>query len=163
MAQRIKDEEIKLKISVDASSGTKELNDFSNATVRNSKSIADLSRRSKELKNNIAFLAPNTEEFKKLNKEFLLVNARLKELRSGSVKTSGIFSKLGKAAMGAVAIFQIASKTIRTIANAVSAFVSKIADFEQANANLATILGKREIKAINACPGFVPFSIIILA
>lgn len=142
MAQRIKDEEIKLKISVDASSGTKELNDFSNATVRNSKSIADLSRRSKELKNNIAFLAPNTEEFKKLNKEFLLVNARLKELRSGSVKTSGIFSKLGKAAMGAVAIFQIASKTIRTIANAVSAFVSKIADFEQANANLATILGK---------------------
>ena len=46
------------------------------------------------LKNNIAFLAPNTEEFKKLNKEFLLVNARLKELRSGSVKTSGIFSRL---------------------------------------------------------------------
>ena len=70
MAQRIKDEEIKLKISVDASSGTK------------------------ELKNNIAFLAPNTEEFKKLNKEFLLVNARLKELRSGSVKTSGIFGRL---------------------------------------------------------------------
>ena len=108
-------------------------------------------------------MAPNTEEFKKLNKEFLLVNARLKELRSGSVKTSGIFSKLGKAAMGVVAMFQIASKAIRTIANAVSAVVSKIADFEQANANLATILGKREIKAINACPGFVPFSIIIFA
>ena len=94
MAQRIKDEEIRIKVSVDASSGTKELNDFLKASVRNSKSIAELTKRAKELKNRIAHLDPGTKEFKILNKELLLVNARLQELRSGSVKTSGIFSRL---------------------------------------------------------------------
>lgn len=104
--------------------------------------IADLNKTAKRLRLSLAGLNPNTEEFKEYNKALSSVNARLKELRSGSSQTSGIFSKLGRAAMGAVAMFQIASKAIRTIANTVSAVVSKIADFEQANADLATILGK---------------------
>lgn len=142
MAQRIKDEEIKLKISVDASSGTKELDELRKSSKLNTMTIADLNTTAKKLRLSLAGLNPNTKEFKEYNKALRSVNTRLKELRSGSAKTSGMFSKLGKAAMGVVAMFQIASKAIRTIANAVSAVVSKIADFEQANANLATILGK---------------------
>ena len=142
MAQRIKDEEIKLKISVDASSGTKELDELRKSSKLNTMTIADLNTTAKKLRLSLAGVNPNTKEFKEYNKALRSVNTRLKELRSGSAKTSGMFSKLGKAAMGVVAMFQIASKAIRTIANAVSAVVSKIADFEQANANLATILGK---------------------
>lgn len=142
MAQRIKDEEIRLKVSIDASSGTKELDELRKSSKLNTMTIADLNKTAKRLRLSLAGLDPNTKEFKEYNKALRSVNTRLKELRSGSAKTSGIFSKLGKAAMGVVAMFQIASKAIRTIANAVSAVVSKIADFEQANANLATILGK---------------------
>lgn len=142
MAQRIKDEEIRLKVSIDTSSGTKELNELRKSSKLNTMTIAELNKKAKYLRSVLSSFKPNTKEFHDYNKALRSVNTRLKELRSGSVKTSGIFSKLGKAAMGVVAIFQIASKAIRTIANAVSAVVSKIADFEQANANLATILGK---------------------
>ena len=142
MAQRIKDEEIRLKVSIDASSGTKELDELRKSSKLNTMTIADLNKTAKRLRLSLAALDPNTKEFKDYDKALKSVNARLKELRSGSAQTSSIFSKLGRAAMGAVAMFQIASKAIRTIANVVSAVVSKIADFEQANADLATILGK---------------------
>lgn len=150
MAQRIKDEEIKLKISVDASSGTKELDELRKSSKLNTMTIADLNKTAKRLRSSLAGLNPNTKEFKDYDKALKSVNNRLKELRSGSAKTSGIFSKLGKAAMGAVAMFQIASKGIRTFANIISGAAQKIMDFTAANSVLATKLGKstKEIRTL---------------
>lgn len=142
MAQKIKDEEIRLKVSVDASSGTKELEDLRKSSKLNSMTIAELNKKAKELRLSLASLKPGTEEFDDYQKTLKKVNDRLKELRAGSDKTKGIFGKIGKAAMGVVAVVQIAAKTINTIANAVTAVVKKIAEFEQANVNLSTILGK---------------------
>ena len=150
MAQRIKDEEIRLKVSVDASSGTKELDELRKSSKLNTMTIADLNKKAKGLRVVLSGLKPNTEEFKEYNKALSSVNARLKELRSGSSQTSGIFSKLGRAAMGAVAMFQIASKGIRTFANIISGAAQKIMDFTEANSVLATKLGKstKEIRAL---------------
>ena len=48
MAQRIKDEEIKLKISVDASSGTKELDELRKSSKLNTMTIAVENPRSRD-------------------------------------------------------------------------------------------------------------------
>ena len=120
MAKRIKDEEIRLKVSVDASSGTKELEDLRKSSKLNSMTIAELNKKAKELRLSLASIKPGTEEFDDYQKTLKKVNDRLKELRSGSDKTKGIFGKIGKAAMGVVAVFQIAAKAIKTIANAVT-------------------------------------------
>ena len=45
MAQRIKDEEIRLKVSIDASSGTKELDELRKSSKLNTMTIAELNRR----------------------------------------------------------------------------------------------------------------------
>ena len=45
MAQRIKDEEIRLKVSIDASSGTKELDEFRKSSKLSTMTIAELNRR----------------------------------------------------------------------------------------------------------------------
>ena len=94
MAQRIKDEEIRLKVSIDASSGTKELDELRKSSKLNTMTIADLNKTAKRLRMSLAALDPNTKEFKDYDKALRSVNTRLKELRSGSVKTSGIFSRL---------------------------------------------------------------------
>ena len=94
MAQRIKDEEIKLKISVDASSGTKELDELRKSSKLNTMTIADLNKKAKYLRSVLSSFKPNTKEFHDYNKALRSVNTRLKELKSGSVKTSGIFSRL---------------------------------------------------------------------
>ena len=54
MAQRIKDEEIKLKISVDASSGTKELDELRKSSKLNTMTIAELNNlHSRQLPNEL--------------------------------------------------------------------------------------------------------------
>ena len=45
MTQRIKDEEIRLKVSIDASSGTKELDEFRKSSKLSTMTIAELNRR----------------------------------------------------------------------------------------------------------------------
>ena len=94
MTQRIKDEEIRLKVSIDASSGTKELDELRKSSKLNTMTIAELNKKAKSLRVVLSGLKPNTKEFKEYNKALRSVNTRLKELRSGSVKTSGIFSRL---------------------------------------------------------------------
>ena len=94
MAQRIKDEEIRLKVSIDASSGTKELDEFRKSSKLSTLTIAELNKKAKYLRSVLSSFKPNTKEFHDYNKALRNVNTRLKELRSGSVKTSEIFSRL---------------------------------------------------------------------
>ena len=101
----------------------------------------------KELRKNAALTrialqnaAPGSENFKKLQRELAATTARIKELNAGAKATKGIFSGWGAAILASVAV----------VSRAVKGLVSRIADFEQANVNLATVLGKpvAEIEAL---------------
>lgn len=101
----------------------------------------------KELKKNAALArialqnaAPGSENFKRLQRELAATTARIKELNTGAKATKGIFSGWGAAILASVAI----------VTRALKGFASRIADFEQANVNLATVLGKpvSEIEAL---------------
>ena len=60
----------------------------------NTMTIAELNKKAKYLRSVLSSFKPNTKEFHDYNKALRSVNTRLKELRSGSVKTSGIFGRL---------------------------------------------------------------------
>lgn len=79
---------------------------------------------------------PGSANWKKFNNELKTSKKRLKELRDQSESTGGILKKMSLGGLfGWVG-------GITAVTSAVSTAVKKIAEFEQANANLATILGK---------------------
>ena len=104
--------------------------------------IKELTKRSKELSSVLRVTAPDTKGWKDLNKELLEVNTRLKQLKSGQNAVGGVITKIGLLGSGIMAAVQ----TVRSGISGAIRFASKafgmIADFEQANADLATILGK---------------------
>lgn len=77
---------------------------------------------------------PGTEAWKKYNAELQATQARIRELSSGGNAVGGIFQKIKGSTLVAVA-------AIRGIARTLKGAVEKIADFEQANVNLSTVLG----------------------
>lgn len=104
--------------------------------------IKELTRRSKELSSVLRITAPDTKGWKDLNRELVEVNTRLKQLKSGRNAVGGVITKIGLLGSGIMAAVQ----TVRSGMSGAIRFASKafgmIADFEQANADLATILGK---------------------
>ncbi len=104
--------------------------------------IKELTKRSKELSSVLRITAPDAKGWKDLNRELVEVNTRLKQLKSGQNAVGGIITKIGLLGSGIMAAVQ----TVRSGISGAIRFASKafgmIADFEQANADLATILGK---------------------
>ena len=104
--------------------------------------IKELTKRSKELSSVLRITAPDTKGWKDLNRELVEVNTRLKQLKSGQNAVGGVITKIGLLGSGIMAAVQ----TVRSGISGAIRFASKafgmIADFEQANADLATILGK---------------------
>lgn len=104
--------------------------------------IKELAKRSKELSSVLRITAPDTKGWKDLNRELVEVNTRLKQLKSGQNAVGGVITKIGLLGSGIMAAVQ----TVRSGISGAIRFASKafgmIADFEQANADLATILGK---------------------
>ncbi len=85
---------------------------------------------------------PGTEQWELLNKELNDTKNRLKELRTGGVQTEGVLKRLSNSAAGAVAILGAVWMAVSRVANAFRSAFNTIKDFEQPNANLATILGQ---------------------
>lgn len=81
---------------------------------------------------------PGTSQWKALNAELAKSKARMKELGDQSKSTGGVLASLSKVRVGVAAGVAAAAGVIRAVGSA----VSKIADFEQANANLSTIIGR---------------------
>ena len=104
--------------------------------------MAELTNRAKILKSQLANTAPGTADWKRLNDELGRVNGRLSELRGQSGKTKSVMGTISggfsKVAAGATAAFL----AIRKVWQGIRSGVQTIADFEQANVNLSTILGK---------------------
>ena len=85
---------------------------------------------------------PGTKQWELFNKELRESKERLKELRSQSVQTEGILKRLWTSTAGAVAILQTGWAAIMRLAGALRSAFDTLKDFEQANVNLATILGR---------------------
>ncbi len=120
-------------------------NKLQNAISLENKTLAELRNHLKLTQAALSKAVPGTENWKKLNAEVQKTKARLKELTSQAGQTKGALEKLSSVKAGALAAFAAIAGAIRGVAKA----FQKIMDFEQANANLSTIIGKN-VKDIEA-------------
>lgn len=130
---KIKDEFLRLNVVINGvAAGSRQFSGLKKDLDLNSKSLKELRKDLKLAKIAISNAVPGTENFKRLQKEIQATSARIKELQTGASGVKKLFSGWGVAVTAAVALV---AKGIRTLA-------STIGDFEQANVNLATVLGK---------------------
>ena len=120
-------------------------NKLQSAISLENKTLAELRNHLKLTQAALSKAVPGTENWKKLNAEVQKTKARLKELTSQAGQTKGALEKLSSVKAGALAAFAAVAGAIRGVAKA----FQKIMDFEQANANLSTIIGKN-VKDIEA-------------
>lgn len=120
-------------------------NKLRDAISLENKTLAELRNHLKLTQTALSKAIPGTENWKKLNAEVQQTKARLKELTSQSGQTKGALEKLSSVKAGALAAFAAIAGAVRGVARA----FQKIVDFEQANVNLSTIIGKN-VKDIEA-------------
>ena len=136
LTKSIKDETTSIKAN------KAELENLRSKMSLNSMTISELSKRLKDLKRDLSQTAPGTEKWTRLNNEIRTTNARLTQLKGSSSGAgnamSGLTGSLGKAAAGIGAVVAFARKLFSMASGA----FNTIKDFEQANVNLSTILGK---------------------
>lgn len=100
-------------------------------------SMKELQSHARSLSAQLRNTNPGTKQWQQLNAELLKTNARLRELRTQSAATSK--------AMGTVnairTVYMGAAAAVFGLARVFGGAINTIKDFEQANANLATILG----------------------
>lgn len=108
----------------------------------NNMTIEELTKRARNLRVALSRAIPGSEDFKRLQKELAEVNGRLNELRNQAGSTGGIVKGLGSAITKTAAGIGVAYAAIRRAFGFVATGVRTITDFEQANVNLSTILGK---------------------
>lgn len=114
--------------------------------------IKELTARSKELSSVLRITAPDTKAWREYSRELQEVNGRLKQLKSGQNAVSGVITKIGLLGSGIMAAVQTVKSGISGAIRFASKAFGMIAAFEQANAELATILGKtaKEITDLTA-------------
>lgn len=120
-------------------------NKLRDAISLENKTLAELRNHLKLTQTALSKAVPGTENWKKLSAEVQKTKARLKELNSQAGQTKSALEKLSSVKAGALAAFAAIAGAIRGVAKA----FQKIMDFEQANANLSTIIGKN-VKDIEA-------------
>ena len=149
MAKRITEEELRLNITVagNASDGLGKLN---KKAELNRKTMNELRKEARLLKIQLDNVKPGTKDWDVLSKQLSTVSARMKGLRNQTKESGSIIGKIGKAGAGTVALVTTAIGFVEKGINGVAQAFGKIADFEQANADLSTILGKnvKDIKGL---------------
>ena len=113
-----------------------------NAVSLDNKTLAELKSHLKATSAALGKAVPGTENWKRLSDEVNRTKDRMKELSGQASATGSAISKFSKVAAAIAAV----TGAIEGLAKA----FSKIADFEQANADLSTIIGKsvQEIEAL---------------
>lgn len=141
MAKRITEEELRLNITVagNASDGLGKLN---KKAELNRKTMNELRKEARLLKIQLDNVKPGTKDWDVLSKQLSTVSVRMKDLRNQTKESGSIIGKIGKAGAGTVALITTAIGFVKKGINAAAQAFGKIADFEQANADLSTILGK---------------------
>lgn len=120
-------------------------NKLRDAISLENKTLAELRNHLKLTQAALSKAVPGTENWKKLSAEVQKTKARLRELNSQAGQTKGALEKLSSVKAGALAAFAAIAGAVRGVARA----FQKIVDFEQANVNLSTIIGKN-VKDIEA-------------
>lgn len=141
MAKRITEEELRLNITVagNASDGLGKLN---KKAELNRKTMNELRKEARLLKIQLDNVKPDSNDWKNFNSQLKAVNARMKDLREQSQKSGNIIQRAWRSSSGAVAIIGVTLKGLLSAIQGFAKVFGKIADFEQANADLSTILGK---------------------
>lgn len=137
---KVKEEDLRLNVIL---SGDKEQMKRLNKDLSlTGKTLTELRKHLSLTKKALSNAVPGTDNWKRLQKEVELTTNRLNELTGKTKKAGDALASLVKG--GAIV------SGIRAAARALSSFATKIADFEQANVNLATVLGKTvgDIKAL---------------
>ena len=83
---------------------------------------------------------PGTQKWRDLNEELRNSKKRFKELSDQSSKTGGILRRISEMSAGGVLLVTKIAAITRRIIQGVAKIMSSFADFEQENANLASIL-----------------------
>lgn len=138
MAKTIRDEDLILNIIVKGEKGISGIDKVTASTARLNMTMNELSKHIKLTKTALSNAVPGTENWKRLNQELRDSKSRMKELQDQSKATGGALENLSKLKAGTVAAFAAMAGTIRGVSKA----IGTISDFEQANANLSTIIGK---------------------
>ena len=138
MAKTIRDEDLILNIIVKGEKGISGIGKVTASTARLNMTMNELSKHIKLTKTALANAVPGTENWKRLNQELKESKTRMKDLQDQSKATGGALENLSKLKAGTVAAFAAMAGTIRRVSKA----IGTISDFEQANANLSTIIGK---------------------
>lgn len=128
LKQSIKDTEVQIK------KYESELKRATSELKLNDMTMGELRKNLRLTKIALNNAVPGTEAWKKYNAELQATQARIRELTAGEKSIGQMFASIKAGALGAVA-------AVAGIARAVKNVATKIADFEQANVNLSTILG----------------------
>lgn len=140
MAKRITEEDLRLHITVDGNAADG-LGKLDKKAELNRKTMNELRKEARLLKIQLDNTKPDSKDWKSLNDRLKSVNTRMKELRNQSGETSLAIGRVRKAGAGVVAAVTAAINVVKKGIQQFAQFFGKIADFEQANANLATVLG----------------------
>ena len=100
-------------------------------------SMKELQSHARTLSAQLRNTNPGTKEWQKFNAELLKTNTRLKELRGQSAATTKAMAAINAARTAYMGVAAAAFGLARVFGGA----INTMKDFEQANANLATILG----------------------
>lgn len=123
-------------------SDTKELKERRDALKTNEMTMEELKGRIRQLSIELCKALPGSKEWADHNRQLKEAKDRYRELAEQSNKTGGVLKRAWNSAAGAVAVVTGAIHLAMRAIRGISKLVGKMADFEQANANLATILGK---------------------
>lgn len=109
----------------------------------NGRSLNNLIKLQRQLNSEIKKLDPNTAEFKELSENYRKVTDRIHDLeraQKGILQSKGLLQGLNGIS-GALIVMKGAFNTVTSAARSFANTYKTISNFEQANANLSTILG----------------------
>lgn len=130
---RIKEEDLRLNIIIN-SDGKAELSQLEKQTKMNTMSLSELQKHLKLTNTALSKAVPGTQNWKDLQAEVNRTKQRLVELKGGADKAGAALKSMAGKYLGiGVAVAALGRGLKNTVSN--------IADFEQANVNLSTILG----------------------
>ena len=130
---KIKEEDLRLNIIIN-SAGKTQLSDLEKQTKMNTMSLDELRKHLKLTNIALGKAVPGTQNWKNLQAEVTRTKQRLTELQGGAAKTGSALKSMTGKFIGIGTAVALLSKGVKNA-------VSNIADFEQANVNLSTILG----------------------
>ncbi len=140
MAKRITEEDLRVSITVGGGAAG-DLDKLNKKAALNRKTMSELRKETRLLQTQLDKVVPGTDDWKKLSSELKTAKGRMRELREEANATGGVLSKIKSAKAGAVALGSAVASVAKKVASSLSGAFNMIADFEQANANLATVLG----------------------